>query len=258
MPAVLSKPRAPQGLEGPPSPPQENESPLRYLSRLVFGGPTKARLILASAALVICSACNLFTPYLLGACVDSAHAGEGAAAGGGLLGGPLKGPLAVGLLGGPQGKQLAFAGGVFLLGALSSACRTEQLERVEEEILTKLRHQLYVCCLCSPPSFFSMHSPGQIASSLSSDCRMLAEVLTQSIPSLLRYSNSAFGGTAALFFISPRLTAAALLLAPVAGATAMLIAKRLKRLREARQAAEGSWIECALDRGCCSSSNFKG
>ncbi|KAL8269241.1 hypothetical protein Esti_006830 [Eimeria stiedai] len=248
MPAVLSKQGASQRFQGPPPPPQENESPLQYLSNLVLGGPTKARLFLASAALVVCSACNLFTPYLLGACVDSAHAGEGSAGAEGPLGASLKGLLAVGLSGGPHGKQLALAGGVFLLGALSSACRTEQLERVEEEILTKLRHQLYVCCLCSSPSFFSAHSAGEIASSLSSDCRLLAEVLTQSLPSLLRYSNSALGGTAALLLISPRLTAAALLLAPLAGATAMLIAKRLKRLREARQAAEGSCMECVLDR----------
>ena len=49
--------------------------------------------------------------------------------------------------------------------------------------------------------------------------------MSQAVPSLLRYSNSALGGTAALLLISRRLTAAALLLVPLAGATAMIIAK---------------------------------
>ncbi|KAL8439582.1 hypothetical protein Efla_003795 [Eimeria flavescens] len=249
MPCVLSKPEGLLEPHGPPLPrPKEGDSSLSYLSGLVFRSRIKRRLFLASSALVVCSACNLLTPYLLGSCVDSAHAGEAALGGGGLLGGPLGGPLAVGLLGGPQGKRLAVAGGVFLLGALGSAVRTEQLERVEEEILMQLRQHLFVCCLWSPPAFFSLHPPGRTAACLSGDCRLLAGVLSQSIPSLLRYANSAFGGTAALLLISPRLTAAALLLGPLAGATAMLIAKRLKRLREARQAAEGRWIEGALDR----------
>lgn len=133
MPAILSKPEGPLGPPEVLPTPKENESPLRFFCRVAFEGATKARLMLGSVSLLVCSTCNMLTPYILGACVDSAHTG------GGPLRGPLGGPLSIGPLGGPQGKQLAVAGGIFLLGALGSACRTEQLERVEEEILTRLR-----------------------------------------------------------------------------------------------------------------------
>lgn len=120
--------------------PQPGESALHFFFRLLLSdASTKARLAAGSVSLLVCSACNILTPYILGACIDSAYSG------GGPLRGPIRGPLAVGPFGGPQGKQLAAAGALFLLGALGSACRTEQLEKAEEEMLMKLR---WVCfCL---------------------------------------------------------------------------------------------------------------
>nr|CAJ20619.1 ABC transporter, putative [Toxoplasma gondii RH] len=262
MPGVLSK-----GASSPEAPATSRASLFALFSRFC-PDRTRKRLFLAFSSLIVCSSCNLATPTLLGIAIDaasssprssslssslspsfSASAGAGCAPATGLfagVGSVLSGVWTVlgqVLCGGgkealksqPPKVLFTLIACVVCLGAFSSFLRTSQLETAEHEMRMEVRRQLFRTLLYMPPSLFLCRSPGHLLPLFTEDTEALVSALTQTQAQALRYTSSVVGGSSLLLLISPRVTVLALLLLPLAGCSAMLLAKRLRRLRSIRE-----------------------
>ncbi|PFH31851.1 ABC transporter transmembrane region domain-containing protein [Besnoitia besnoiti] len=253
MPGVLSKSSSPPAAaEGAPA-----AGVLLSLFRRCCPPQTRRRLLLALSSLFVCSSCNLLTPTLLGIAIDSASnspaqglpriGGRGGEAAGFFagIGSVLSGLCtAIGqvLTGGgkealenqPPKVLFTLIAGVICLGALTSFIRTSQLETAEHEMRAEVRKQLFRALLYLPPSCALLRSPGHLLPLFVEDTEALVSAFSQTQAQALRYTSSVVGGGSLLLLISPRVTALAIVLLPVAGWSAMLLAKRLRRLRALR------------------------
>ncbi|CBZ49875.1 putative ABC transporter [Neospora caninum Liverpool] len=260
MPGVLSKDSS------SPDAPASRASLLLALFRRFCPDKTRKRLFLAMSSLILCSSCNLATPTLLGIAIDAASNSAAASAGH-----PARGHLAAtggatlqgaGLFGGigsvlsgvctavgqvlrgggkealknqPPKVLFTLIAAVICVGAVASFVRTSQLETAEHEMRVEVRRQLFRTLLYMPPSLFLFRSPGHLLPLFLEDTEALVSAFTQTHAQALRYTSSVVGGSSLLLLISPRVTALALVLLPLAGCSAMLLAKRLRRLRGIRE-----------------------
>ncbi|HVK67757.1 MAG TPA: ABC transporter transmembrane domain-containing protein, partial [Polyangium sp.] len=160
--------------------------------------------------LAVESATALLFPQVLRAIVDGVSARDGDVT-------PLRG--AVGAL-----SVAAF------VQAAALALRFTLFNVSGERVVARLRARLFERLLVQDTAFFDQHTTGELTSRLTLDTAALQNVVTTSIPTLLRALVSMVGGAGFLFQASPRLALLMLSIFPPATLGAVLYGRRVRRI----------------------------
>nr|CCA25404.1 ATPbinding Cassette (ABC) Superfamily putative [Albugo laibachii Nc14] len=123
----------------------------------------------------------------------------------------------------------------FVTGAIASFVRVYSLGLVAERVALRLRQDLYQSLLYQKYAFYQERKVGELVTRLSDDCQVTANALVDVLASGFRSLNSAIGGSAMLFSISPKLTLVSLSILPLVGSTAMIFSKFSSKLAKKHQ-----------------------
>jgi ABC-type multidrug transport system fused ATPase/permease subunit len=183
-------------------------SAMKDVFTLVY--PEKGTLAISLSALALCSSINLAIPTLLAKAVDRMiRSGKKSNSSG-------------------QRKEMSnrsfgiMCFGVVCVGSFASFVRTYTLGIANRNIAMRLRKKLFSQSLRKERrNEFDERSVASV-SMLSTQTDQIATVATNTCANLLRGLSSVIGGTFMLLRISPQLTAAAVSIVPVIGATSMI------------------------------------
>jgi ABC transporter fused permease/ATP-binding protein len=177
--------------------------------------PHALKFAAALVALLLTSLCGLAFPFLVGRLVNSAIAGQDAAA-------PLPWHQNV------NGIALALAGLLAVQAALSFVQSLWFVE-VSERSLADLRRDTYARIIRLPMAFHSRRRVGELASRLAADLSQILDTIVGAVPHLLRQLIFFVGGIVLIALTSPRLTVLMLTAFPVVIALAVVFGRALRR-----------------------------
>ncbi|MCB9663106.1 MAG: ATP-binding cassette domain-containing protein [Alphaproteobacteria bacterium] len=104
-----------------------------------------------------------------------------------------------------------------------------------ERVVARLRKDLYAAVIGQEIAFFDEVRTGEITSRLTSDTQVLQNTVTVNLSMALRFTVTALGGTAAMLWMSPRLTSITLLVVPLVAVGASWFGRWIRRLAAAFQ-----------------------
>ncbi len=119
---------------------------------------------------------------------------------------------------------------LFTIQAALNYTQTYLLSVVGERAVAGLRRDLFARLLAMPPGFFAERRTGELTSRLTVDISLLQGVLSHQISELSRQVLALVGGVILLTYLQPRLTLAALGVAPLVVGSAMFFGRRLRRM----------------------------
>ena len=128
---------------------------------------------------------------------------------------------------------------IFLVQSLTAAARYFWFTIAGERIVMHLRNRLYETILHQEMDFFDRNRTGDLLSRLSSDATILQNAASVNISMLVRSLAMVAGGTALLFWTSPKLTALMLASVPPVALGAAWFGGRVKRLSRVAQDKQG-------------------
>lgn len=178
------------GEEGAPA---ESETlRLRRLFELV--APEKALMSVAMAAQLVSAGSSMLFPLALGRIVDTVQMSAGGAA--------ELDTLAAGLA------------AVFTVAGVSTAVRVSSLSLVGGRISRDLRKRLYESVLRQDTAFFDVRQTGELVNRLSNDVAAVSRTLTDNTAKLLRSGVTGTTSLGMVLYLSPKLSATALVCFP--------------------------------------------
>lgn len=128
---------------------------------------------------------------------------------------------------------------IFLVQSLTAAARYFWFTIAGERIVMHLRNRLYETILHQEMDFFDRNRTGDLLSRLASDATILQNAASVNISMLVRSLAMVVGGTALLFWTSPKLTALMLASVPPVALGAAWFGGRVKRLSRVAQDKQG-------------------
>jgi len=128
---------------------------------------------------------------------------------------------------------------IFLVQSLTAAARYFWFTIAGERIVMHLRNRLYETILHQEMDFFDRNRTGDLLSRLASDATILQNAASVNISMLVRSLAMVAGGTALLFWTSPKLTALMLASVPPVALGAAWFGGRVKRLSRVAQDKQG-------------------
>ncbi len=117
---------------------------------------------------------------------------------------------------------------LFSVQAVLNYVQTYHLSVVGEQVVARLRRELFGKLLEMSPGFFAERRTGELASRLTSDVSLLQGVLSHQISEFSRQVLSLTGGIVLLTLFQPRLMLIALAVAPLVVGSAMFFGRRLR------------------------------
>eukprot|EP01031_Cornospumella_fuschlensis_P028405 gene28405-34292_t len=211
---------------------------------LSYAKPDSLRISLGLSALVVNSITNLSFPWLIGQALDHAHIED-------------------------VQSFLVKSGGFFLLGSLASWLRVYCLGSALENIIQRIRLDLFDSLLYQDLEYYESSRTGEVVKLLDEDVNAAAELLTEKIALLdedvnaaaelltekiaagLRSLNSSLNGSILLYRTSPKLTAVTLSVVPLIGVGAMTLARYARALNNSLRNAHSKLLSHSLDRVRC-------
>ena len=198
--------------------PQVPRSKIGFLRLVALARPEFTRLFWGTLMLVASSAMGLLYPQAVRVFVDDAvKSGDH--------------------------TQLNRAAGamfiIFLVQSLTAAARYFWFTIAGERIVMHLRNRLYETILHQEMDFFDRNRTGDLLSRLASDATILQNAASVNISMLVRSLAMVAGGTALLFWTSPKLTALMLASVPPVALGAAWFGGRVKRLSRVAQDKQG-------------------
>jgi len=118
---------------------------------------------------------------------------------------------------------------LFLVQGLFNFIQVWSLTRVAEQIIAKLRGDLFAHLVHLSPGFFAERRSGELSSRLSADVTMLQGVLSYQVTELLRQLLYLAGGIALLAWLQTQLTITTLAVVPVIIGAAFVFGRLLRR-----------------------------
>jgi len=183
--------------------------PMQWRRMVGYLGPYKARLALATLALLFSAGLGLVFPAVIGGLVDSVlSTGDS----------ELLNTITLGLL------------GVFLLRSATELLEVYNLNYVGERVLADLRKQLFQHLTRLSLGFFAGRRVGELLSRASSDVTVMRTALTNNLNTLLQQSVTLIGAVVIMFALNWRLTLFIIGLTPVIIAVGFAFGYWLQRI----------------------------
>ncbi|RZI98394.1 MAG: ATP-binding cassette domain-containing protein [Brevundimonas sp.] len=126
-------------------------------------------------------------------------------------------------------------GAVALFLGLATAVRYYFVTKTGERVIADLRKGLFGRILTLDPAFYAKMRTGEVLSRLTTDIALVETLLTTSVSYALRNFLTLIGGTAMLFFVSPKLTGLVMLVVPLLLGPLFLFGRRVRKLTVASQ-----------------------
>jgi ATP-binding cassette subfamily B protein len=192
------------------------------LSRLwKFFGMEGKRLMAVFALITISAVLGLLGPYLIGRSIDAMSPGRGSVEFG-LLTGAVTALLAA---------FIADAGISFIQGWLMAG--------ISQSIVRNLRSSAFSKLQKLPIAYFDSNTHGEIMSRLSNDIDNISVTISQATTQLMMSIITVMGSLSMMFFLSPVLTLASVIIIPLVFILTGTIAKKTRKLFREQQAALG-------------------
>jgi ABC transporter fused permease/ATP-binding protein len=191
----------------------ESELPSRALSLrhlLVLARPEIGRLALATVFLALGSAMSLVLPQAIRLIVDGA--------------------LSLGKDPDTVDRAAVALVAIFIGQAVAASLRHALFTIAGERIVTRLRADLFEHLMAQEIAFFDDHRTGELTSRLASDTAVLHSAVSTNLSMALRFFAAIVGGTAFLFYTSPRLTLLMLAVVPPVSLGAVAYSRRVCKL----------------------------
>jgi ATP-binding cassette subfamily B protein len=117
-----------------------------------------------------------------------------------------------------------------LVSAVAMGVRFYLFSLAGERVVARLRETLYRSILAQEVAFFDGERTGDLTSRLSADTATLQSAVSANISMGLRNLLQLIGGVALLIYTSPRLAALMLVVVPIIAVSAVISARRIRRL----------------------------
>ncbi|MFP2927287.1 ABC transporter ATP-binding protein [Pyxidicoccus sp. 3LG] len=134
---------------------------------------------------------------------------------------------------------------VFVVQGVAMALRAYLFNTSGERVVARLRKDLFRALLSQEVAFFDSRRTGELTSRLASDTTVLQNTVTANVSMGLRYTVTALGGVALLFYTSARLTGVMLAIIPAVAVGAVLYGRRVRVISKQVQDALAASSEVA-------------
>ncbi len=144
---------------------------------------------------------------------------------------------------------LGFVGAIIVM-AIAGYYRSLLLNSIAEKIVCDLRKQVYSHIIKLSAEFFETTKVGDIVTRFTADINMISNLISSTVPFLLRNLVIIFGGIIFLFLTSLKLTLISLCLIPLAIAPIIALGYKIKNFSQAAQGATamvGSCVEESIN-----------
>jgi len=135
--------------------------------------------------------------------------------------------------------------GLFALAGFFTAVRSYLFTVAGEQVVARLRQDLYSSLVSQEVAFFDEHRTGELTNRLVSDTTVLQNTVTVNLSMLLRYSLTGFGSILILLFVSIKLTAVMLAVVPLVVIGARFYGRIVRKLSRQVQDALATSTEVA-------------
>lgn len=197
---------------------------VKTLRRLAaYAYPDLPRICLGLTALVVNSVTNLSFPWIIGRALDNAGVED-------------------------VRTLVLTSGGFFLAGSVASWLRVYCLGSALENIVRRLRADLFDSLLFQDLEYYESNQIGEVISLLENDAITAASVYTEKLANLLRSLNSSINGSVLLYRTSPRLTAVSLSVVPIVGVGAMALLRYSRGLTASLRDVQAKVLSYGLER----------
>jgi ABC transporter fused permease/ATP-binding protein len=188
---------------------QEKKNKTQVKRLMALARPERARLTIATIALLISSAITLAYPQAIRVLIDSLTGGEA--------------PYSL-------DTMAMVLGFLFLLQAVFAMLRAWLFTAAGERIVARLRVQLFETILGQDTEFFDRRRTGELTNRLAADTAVIQNTVTLNLATALRYALGAVGGLAFLLSMSPRTTGVAMAIIPISAVAAALFGRKMRGL----------------------------
>ena len=156
--------------------------------------------------------------------------------------GALALPMAIGRLidGGPDPLLVQAVAGLCAVSAVAAGVRVSAFATAGERVVAQIRVRSFAATLHRPTADLDQTPAGEVVSRLTRDAEAVQGFVQGQIGPLLKAAVLASGGLGLMLFVSPVLTATALLVLPPAFVATRLHGKRLRVLAEQTSEATGA------------------
>lgn len=204
---------------GPVEKPKNFKGSIRRLWR--YFGAEKYMLSVIFVFLIIDSVILLFGPYLNGRAIDAMTSGIGHVGFGSLR------------------KAAIALAAVYVADVLLTFGENFLMASTSQRIVKSLRKELFAKLQSLPISFFDTHTHGDLMSRFTNDIDNISTTISQSVVSLMSDVISIVGSLIMMLVLSPMLTLASLITAPLVLVLSRTISKKTRVLFKRQQAALG-------------------
>lgn len=174
--------------------------------------PHKLKIAVALVLLLISSGVTMLIPFGIGKLIDFIQSGDRQA---------MKQNL--------QNLALIMLG-VFLVGALANFGRVYIIQSTGQQIVMKLRQNLFKSMMAQEMAFFDKNKTGELINRLSSDAEVVGLSISQNLSDGLRSSIQAAAGVGMMLYVSPYLAVVGLSVVPAVMAFAIAFGRYIKEL----------------------------
>lgn len=182
---------------------------LGFLGRLVPRlRPWRTRLLIVGVLIVLTSAVSLAFPLVVRELLDAAF---------------LEGD------GSTLDRVGLFLLGLFAVQAVLNFAQSYLTASVSENVVARLRTDLFDALVWQPPGFFATRRVGELASRIASDVGILQQVLRFGVPELVRQGIFLVGALVLVTATNPKLTLVTLTAIPVAILVGWFFGRRVRR-----------------------------
>ncbi|MCP3144245.1 ABC transporter ATP-binding protein [Pyxidicoccus xibeiensis] len=206
------------------SPPPTRPSGVTLRRLLSLARPELVFLTWGTLFLLVSSAASLAYPKAIGSLVDEALGSRSQ---------DRLDALALGMV------------AVFVVQGVAMALRAYLFNTSGERVVARLRKDLFRALLSQEVAFFDARRTGELTSRLASDTTVLQNTVTTNISMGLRYTVTALGGIALLFYTSARLTGVMLAIIPAVAVGAVFYGRRVRVISKQVQDALAASSEVA-------------
>lgn len=189
--------------------------------RLVkYLGNEKARLIIAGIAVIVSTASTLTSSYLLRPIINGIVYGSESGAEKLLL-------------------NILLMLTVYIVGVIAMAAQLEIMLRVSQNVLTKIREDLFNHMQKLPLSFFDTNSNGDLMSSYTNDVDMIGEMMNTTVVQIVASAINLIGSLALMLYTNVWLTIITIVMTPLIVYGGRFLAKHGRKYYKAQQEALG-------------------
>lgn len=137
---------------------------------------------------------------------------------------------------------------VFIAGAIANFGRVYLMQTSGSNVVKRLREQLFTSIMRQEMGFFDKTKTGELVNRLSADTSLVGQSVTSNISDGLRSVTQAVGGVGMMVYVSPKLTAIALLIVPPIAIMSRIYGKYLRSITKDLQDSLAGATQVAEER----------